>query len=235
MNVLIVHAHHEPKSFTSALKDCAVETFKAAGNDVVVSDLYEMNWNPVAAESDFGSRLKPEYCVYALEQRNAYELGTIAHDIAGEIEKIKWCDLLILNFPVFWFSVPAILKGWIDRVFVSGLFYGGKRFYDRGGMAGKRAMTVLTLGGREHMFGGNGIHGEIDTMLRPILRGTLAYCGFEVLPPFAAYHVPYISDAARRSILDKYREQLKSLDTLQPLVFPRLREFDDTMRPLTNQ
>lgn len=106
----------------------------------------------------------------------------MATDIQAEIDKVNRADLVILNFPLYWTSVPAILKGWIDRVFVSGLFYGGKRFYNHGGMAGKKAMLCLTLGGRTHMFGENSIHGPIEHYLSPIQRGSLAYTGFEVLP-----------------------------------------------------
>jgi NAD(P)H dehydrogenase (quinone) len=232
MKALIVHAHYEPKSFSAALKDTAISTLEDAGHEVIVSDLHAMNWNSVATAEDFQIRKHPDYCTYALEQRHAYENGSIAPDIAAEIEKVKWCDLLILNFPVFWFSAPAILKGWIDRVFVSGLFYGGKRFYDQGGMAGKRALVVLTLGGREHMFGDDAIHGDLETMFRPLLRGTLGYSGFEVLKPFVGYHVPYISHEARTEILNAYQVQLRGLDSRSVLRFPRLEAFDSTMRPL---
>lgn len=231
MNVLIVHAHYEPKSFNSALKNRAVDALTAAGHTVQVSDLHAMGWNPVASAADFAAPENPDYCVYALEQRQADQGGTLPADIRAEIDKVAWCDLLILNFPLFWFSMPAILKGWIDRVFVSGRFYGGKRFYDQGGMRGKRAMLTLTLGGREHMFGPEAIHGEMDVLLRPILRGTLAYCGFTVLPPFIGYHVPYISDEARRAILDDYAAHLGRLDTLTPLSFPRLDQFDERLYP----
>lgn len=232
MKVLIVHAHYEPQSFNSALKDLAAATLAGAGHEVRVSDLYAMRWNPVAAAADFGSRADPDYCVYALEQRHGGEAGTLAADIRAEIEKIEWCDLLILNFPLFWFSVPAILKGWIDRVFVSGRFYGGKRFYDRGGMRGKKAMAALTLGGQQHMFGPDAIHGELDLLLRPLLRGSLAYCGFTVLPPFVAYHVPYVDDDARRRMLADYRERLLRLESLEPLAFPSLDDFDARLHPL---
>ena len=231
MNVFIVHAHPEPQSFTTAMKDLAVQELTNAGHQVEVSDLYAMNFNPVASAADFGSRKNPDYLVYALEQRINYENQTIAPDIAAEIEKLVAADLVIFSFPLYWFSVPAILKGWIDRVLVSGLTYGGKRFYDQGGLKGKKALLSFTLGGREHMFGPDAIHGEIEIMLRPVLRGTLYYVGMDVLPPFIGYHVPYISPEARQQILEDYKLYLQNLDQLQPLEFPTLDQFDDKLYP----
>lgn len=231
MKVLIVHAHYEAHSFNTALKNVAVETLTAAGHEVRVSDLYAMGWNPVAGPADFPQPANPDYCVYALEQRKAFESGQLPADIEAEIAAVDGCDLLIFNFPVFWFSVPAILKGWIDRVFISGHFYGGKRFYDQGGMRGKRAMLSLTLGGQAHMFGADAIHGEMDILLRPLQRGTLAYCGFTVLPPFIGYHVPYLSGEARQAILEQYKAYLLQLDELTPLSFPILSHFDAQLYP----
>ena len=232
MKVLIVHAHYEEQSFTTALKNQAVSTLTAAGHEVQVSDLYAMSWNPVASPADFAERANPDYCVYALEQRKGYESGTLAPDIRAEIAKVDWCDLLILNFPVFWFSVPAILKGWIDRVFVSGHFYGGKRIYDQGGMLGKKAMLSLTLGGQAHMFSDEEvIHGEMDLLFRPLQSGALAYTGFSVLPPFIGYHVPYISQEARQQLLADYADRLARVDGLEPLRFPKLADFDASFHP----
>ena len=232
MNVLIVHAHPEPQSFTAALRDQARSTLEAQGHQVQVSDLYAMNWNPVASAADFAARDNPDYLVYALEQRLGVKNQSIAADIQAELDKLLWADLLILNFPVFWFSVPAMLKGWIDRVLVSGVCYGGKRFYDQGGLAGKKALVTLTLGGREHMFGEGAIHGPLQDMLRPLLRGTLAYVGYDVLEPFVAWHVPYISQEAREAFLHSYRQRLQHLADDQPLVFPRLDQFDEALYPL---
>lgn len=231
MNILIVHAHPEPKSFTAAMKDAAVELLQAEGHAVQLSDLYAAGFDPVAKAADFPSRKDPDYLVYALEQRHAWDTGTLPDDIRAELDKVLWADLVILSFPMYWFSVPAILKGWIDRVLLSGPTYGGKRFYDRGGLAGRKGMLAFTLGARPHMFGDRAIHGELDVMLRPLLRGTLYYVGMEVLPPFAAYHVPYIGDDARGRILDDYRSHLKRLDTLEPMRFPRLDDFDDKLYP----
>lgn len=231
MNIFIVHAHPEPQSFTTSMMKAAVEEFTRAGHSVEVSDLYAMNWNPVASAADFGSRKKEDYLVYALEQRYSHEAGTIAPDIAAEIEKIKKADLIILNFPLYWFSVPAILKGWIDRVFISGFCYGGLRFYDNGGLKGKKAMLSFTLGGREHMFGPEAIHGELELMLRPLLRGTLAYVGLEVLPFFAGYHIPYLKPEAREQIMLEYKAHLAAIPALTPLGFPKMSEFDEKLYP----
>ncbi|ENU91472.1 hypothetical protein F971_02564 [Acinetobacter vivianii] len=232
MNILIVHAHPENLSFTSALKDKAQETFEKLGHNVEISDLYAMNFNPVASQDDFQSLNQPDYLNYALEQRHAFKQHQFSQDIQTEIEKVQRADLLILSFPLYWTSVPAILKGWIDRVFVSGLFYGGKRFYNHGGMRGKKAMLCLTLGGRDHMFGENTIHGPIEHYLSSIQRGTLAYAGFEVLPPFIAYHVPYISHEARQKLLTDFETLITHLDQLEALEFPLLENFDDKMHPL---
>lgn len=231
MKVLIVHAHPEPQSFTTSMKDCAVRTLEAQGHEVMVSDLYAMNWNPVASAADFGMRRNADYLVYALEQRENVAAQAIAPDIAVELEKLLACDLVIFSFPLFWCSVPAIMKGWIDRVMVSGKVYGGLRFYDRGGMRGKRAMLAYTCGGRDFMFGPEGVHGEMDLMLRHMLRGTLGYAGFEVLPSFVAYHVPYIANEARVAMLEHYADMLTKLDQLKPLEFPTLDDFDSEMRP----
>ena len=231
MKIFVVHAHPEPQSFCSAMKDKAVETFQNLGHEVQISDLHQMKWNPVASGDDFEVRSQPDYLVYALEQRESYKSGQLSPDIQAEIEKLKWCDLLIFNFPMYWFSVPAIMKGWIDRVFVSGLCYGGKRFYDQGGLKGKKGLLAFTLGGREHMFGEDKIHGEMQTMLSPLLRGSMAYVGLSVLPPFIAWHVPYITDEDRHSLLEQYQTYLTNLDQLDPLIFPRLEEFDEKMMP----
>ena len=143
-----------------------------------------------------------------------------------ELEKLLACDLLVLTFPLFWASVPAILKGWFDRVLVSGKVYGGKRFYNRGGLAGKRALVGVTLGGRDDMFGESGIHGPLEAMLKPVLQGTLGYAGCSVLKPFAGWHIPYISAEQRVQVLQAWRTRLAALaEEADFLPMPDLADF----------
>jgi len=230
--VLIVHAHPEPNSFTAAMKDAAVQGFEALGYEVRVSDLYAQKFNPVASGDDFQVRANPEYLVYAKEQRASYPDGTLSQDIAVEVENVLWADLVVLNFPIFWFSVPAILKGWIDRVFLSGPFFGGFRFYDKGGMLGKTAWVTATLGGRPHMFGERAVHGELEGMLSHLLRGTLGYVGFRVLQPFFGFHVPYISAHERATMLAEFKHAVSDVEQRAALAMPSLDHFDERLRPL---
>lgn len=100
MNVLIVHAHPESKSFTAALKDTAQQVFEKQGHNVEISDLYAMNFNPIASQNDFSDLNQPEYLNYALEQRHAFKQNTLAPDIQIEIEKV---NLQIYSSLVFHF------------------------------------------------------------------------------------------------------------------------------------
>lgn len=229
----IVYCHPEANSFVGAMASTARASLERTGWQVTVSDLYAKHFNPVASAQDFGSRGNAEHLVYSLEQRHGREQGTLAQDIVDELEPVLAADLLVLAFPVFWFSVPAMLKGWFDRVLLSGTFYGGRRVYDRGAMVGRKAMVLTSLGGREHMFGTGAIHGELDMgMLRHIMQGTLGYVGYQVYEPFIAYHVPYVTHEVRCQILASLDEQMGVLDQRSSLQFPQLRNFDERFLPL---
>ena len=116
MNVLIVYAHPEPRSLNGALKDFAVARLEAAGHAVQVSDLYAMGWQAVLDAGDSLEREARERFDPSATSLRAFENGWQSVDIAGEQDKLRWADTLILQFPLWWFSMPAILKGWIDRV-----------------------------------------------------------------------------------------------------------------------
>jgi NAD(P)H dehydrogenase (quinone) len=225
-NVLIVYAHPEPRSFNGRLLRVASEALAAQGHTVRISDLHAMNFDPVVRASDFKDFDLTERLDYFAQQKRAYAAGTLADDIAAEIEKVAWCDLMILQFPLYWFSVPAILKGWIDRVFVPGFAFGGGAWYERGGLAGKRAMLAVTMAAYPEMMAPDGINGLLDVNLWPIQNGVLAFCGFDVLAPFVANAVPYADTSARTALLADYGQRLAGLQGETPLLFHRRDEFD---------
>jgi NAD(P)H dehydrogenase (quinone) len=230
MKVLIVYAHHEAHSFNSALLARSVEELTALGHDVRISDLYAMGFNPVATADDFRERRFPAMLQYDREQKHNYQRSTLSEDIAGEIDKLLWCDMLILQFPLWWFSVPAIMKGWIDRVFVNGAVYGGGRRYDTGGLAGRRAMIVTSTAAYPDMCAADGLVGALDVILWPIQNGALAYAGCKVLPPFVSWSVNFVDETARRAYLDQYGARLRQLETTEPLFFHSLQDFGSNWR-----
>jgi NAD(P)H dehydrogenase (quinone) len=128
MNILIVHAHHEPNSFSSALKDRAVATLTKLGHHVEVSDLYAMGFNPVSDRRNFTMVANPAYLKQQREETYAAEHDGFAPELVAEMEKVLHADLLIFNFPLWWFGMPAALKGWVDRVFAYGKMYGAGSF-----------------------------------------------------------------------------------------------------------
>lgn len=227
----IVYAHPEPNSFVASMRDMTKEALEKDCWQTSVTDLQAINFDAVASADDFGTRSREDYLVYPLEQRHAWQNKTLDPQIAAEVEAVRNADLLVLVFPIFWYSVPAQLKGWIDRVFLSGVFYGGMRVYDQGGMRGKRAMVVASLGGRDYMFGPDSIHGDLKDMLKHLLQGTLGYVGYSVHEPFFAYHVPYVDSTERTGMLMNLFHAVENIDSRPVLPMPSLDDFDDQFRP----
>ena len=118
LKYFIVHAHHEPASFNGAMTRRAVADLTAAGHEVKVSDLYTMGFDPVSDRRNFTTVANPAFLKQQNEERHATEHNGFAPDIAAEMDKLAWCDVLVFQFPLWWFSMPAILKGWLERVLI---------------------------------------------------------------------------------------------------------------------
>lgn len=227
MNVLLVYAHPEPRSLNGALKDFSVARLAESGHAVQISDLYAMNWK---ASLDANDRVNPpigERFDPSLDSKHAFENGLQSEDITREQQKLLWADAVILQFPLWWFSMPAILKGWVERVYAYGFAYGvgehsdarwGDR-YGEGTLAGKRAMLIVTTGGWESHYGPRGINGPIDDILFPIHHGILYYPGFDVLPPFLIYQTGKMNDARYAATCDALGQRLDTLWTVPPIPF----------------
>lgn len=227
MKVLLVYAHPEPRSLNGALRDFALQRLQQAGHTVQLSDLYAMNWKATLDASDSldapaDGRFNP-----SLDSRRAFDAGRQSEDIAREQEKLRWADVVILQFPLWWFSMPAILKGWVERVYAYGFAYGvgehsdahwGDR-YGEGTLAGKRAMLIVTTGGWESHYGPRGINGPIEDVLFPIQHGILYYPGFDVLPPFVTYRSGRMDEARFAQVRTALGERLDALESTPPIAF----------------
>lgn len=203
MNVLVVYAHHEPTSLVGSLKNVAVSTLQNLGHTVSESDLYSNGFSPIAHKYDF-SQLSGKHFNYMLEQKNAANKSwAFAPDIVDELQRLMEADLVLLYFPVWWFSVPAMMKGWFDRVLTMGITWDGGKIYENGMLRGKKAMIVATAGGPEEYYQPLGKHkATLRQILHPIHHGTLAFCGMDVLEPFLVY-------SSMNKTHDEYSSQLE--------------------------
>lgn len=213
VNVLYIYAHPEPRSFNGALKDVAMVTLAARGHTVKASNLYAIRFKAVLDPQDFRMRQDPDHFDPALEQIYGVRTGSLAPDIQEEIEKIAWADLIIFQFPVWWSSIPAILKGWIDRVFVQGLVVDIARgkVYAEGLLKGKKAMIVATTGSSREMYSEDGVHGDLHRYLSPLTHGVFTFCGMTVLPSFIVYGASGMTREEGAVQLDLYRNVLEGL------------------------
>ena len=210
MNVLIVHSHPEPRSFCSALMRAARDELAALGHAVTVTDLYAEGFDPVLSAADFTDRLDPAFLRPMEEQDHAVAGGTLREDVARHVGRLREADLVVLTASMWWFSVPAMLKGWFDRVLVKGYAYGPVPSWS-GPLGDKRALLVMTSSYSDGAFRAEGSIGDIATVLRPVTYGTLAYCGMQVLEPFIAYGADEVGDDTRAGYLAALRARLGEL------------------------
>jgi NAD(P)H dehydrogenase (quinone) len=227
MKVLLVFAHPEPLSLNGALRDVAIKELEAQGHEVRVSDLYADGWKSEVDRADFPSLAPGGRFIPVAASKKAFDANTLTEDVKAEIDKLLWADTLILQFPLWWFAMPAILKGWVDRVFAYGFGYGvgehsDQRWGDRygeGTLAGKRAMLIVTAGGWEEHYSARGVNGQIDDLLFPINHGILYYPGYDVLPPFVVYRVDRLDDSGFDPIAERLRERMRTLETIKPIPY----------------
>ena len=241
MKVLLVYAHPEPRSLNGALRDFIVEHLHGAGHEVKVSDLYAMRWKATLDAEDFPQRDATQPFDPSADSKQALLEGTQAADVAAEQDKLRWADLVIFQFPMWWFSMPAILKGWFERVYAYGFAYGvgehsdkhwGDRYGD-GTLTGKRAMLVVTTGGWEEHYSERGINGPIDDLLFPIQHGMLFYPGFDVLPPFVVFKSSAMDTTRHTETLNALGARLDNAMQAAPIAYRHQNDGDYLIPALT--
>ncbi|AKU15126.1 NAD(P)H-dependent oxidoreductase [Luteipulveratus mongoliensis] len=235
--ILWISAHPDPKSLTASLRSAALEHLRGRGHRVVESDLYAMGWNPVLSDADFE---QPDTAVPLVSRQKAATLeGTLSEDIRREQAKVRETDTVVLQFPLWWYGAPAILKGWFDRVLTSGFAFwlrdpatGRVRKYGDGGLVGRRVLTVVAAGDRSTSLGPRGISGPLEDVLWPLLHGTVHYTGMQPLRPHLIARSDRLDgsafEAEKRCLLDR----LDGLDTEEPIPYRTMHdgEYDRESR-----
>lgn len=134
MRALILYCHPSDTSFAAAVRDRVVDRLTTKGAELRLIDLYGEGFNPVLSAEEWASQ------------------GNVPQNrapVAAHAEALAWCDTLIFVFPTWWNGLPAMLKGWLDRVMLPGVAYhlpgdGGRI---RPGLRQVRAMGIFTTGG----------------------------------------------------------------------------------------
>ncbi len=182
MKYLVIYAHPNPKSFNHAIKEKVEARLKREGAQYDVRDLYELGFDPVLKGSDF----------------MGFKQGKPPEDIMREQDFIKNADTLIFIHPVWWFGQPAVLKGYIDRVFSFGFAYTSDEKGLRGLLNGKKAVILNTTGGSEADYKDNGFK---DALGKTMDIGIFGLCGIKVILHKFFHAVPAVSNEAREEML----------------------------------
>ncbi|KAH7177132.1 flavoprotein-like protein, partial [Fusarium sp. MPI-SDFR-AT-0072] len=152
-----------------------------------------------------------------------------------------WADAVLIHFLLWWYTMPAILKGWIERVFSMGFAYvvgehSEKHFGDRYGegvFVGKRAMLVVTVGSWKEQYSAREIAGPIGDLFFPINHGVLYYPDFQVLLSHAIYQMDRLDEVRFEREAETFRETLLQLDTIEPIAYRQQNGGDHEMPTLT--
>jgi len=205
MKVHLVFAHPNLNSYNGLFRNTAIETLSNRGVSVTVSDLYQMKFKASADEDDFTRLHNLDFFDLQAEQQAASLNQTYAADIVREQRFLEEADLIIFQFPLWWYSMPALLKGYVDRVFSMGWAYGGKQ-----ALAGKQILVSITTGAPELAWTPEK-RGTIHAIFKHLFIGTFELCGLQNLEPFVVYGAKRHLDEERRAAVEQYTKRLIDL------------------------
>ncbi|SIS16912.1 NAD(P)H-dependent oxidoreductase [Williamsia sterculiae] len=230
-DALWVLANPDPNSLGHALSAVGAEHLRTSGSTVSLVDLYAERWDPVLSDADL-----PGATGQTLSDRQGQTTlsGNLPAEVVRQQELITGADLVVVQFPLWWYGMPAILKGWFDRVFTNGFAFGVRdddghvRKYGDGGLAGRRLLPVVTAGDRSEALGARGISGDIIDVLWPLLHGTAHYTGMTPLRPHLITSVHHLDSRQIDAEFDALRARIDHVFDEEPLVYRHLRGGDYT-------
>lgn len=193
MLIQVVYCHPLSDSYDHALFRTIVETLESEGHNVVATDLYREGFQPAMTERERRSYMGNDYDTTA---------------IASYAQTLKQVEGLILCFPHWWFSMPAVLKGWVDRVWGPGIafIYDQKDNHLAPALRNIKLFGVVTSYGSSwpivHFFAGNAGY-------KVLMRGMKPLCSRDVRSFYLAhYNMDHSTEASRRSFMEKVKRRL---------------------------
>jgi len=190
MKYLVVYTHPNPASFNHAILETVAGELEKAGQEVVVRDLYAIGFDPLLSGRDFA----------------AMQGGSVSEDIRREQEFVGAADVLVVIFPLWWAGMPAMLKGYIDRVFTDGFAYSIREEGIEGLLKGKKIHLITTTGAPREMYEEMGMFRSLS---QTIDGGIFQFCGMELIEHTYFTAIPYISDADRKQMLEELKGFIK--------------------------
>ncbi len=200
--------------------------------EVTVSDLYADGFTPALSERDLGS-LSGAPGNLAELTGDAYARGEVEPEVTREQERLAAAELLVLQFPLWWYGPPAMLKGWVDRVLQTGFAQGEldettglPRRYGDGRLLGRKALIIVTAGDDERTLGPRGVSGDLESLLFPLTHGTLWYVGIEALDLHVVYDADGIDGAGRPQEAERLVNRITGLADERSRPYRRLLDGD---------
>ncbi len=184
MKYLIIYAHPNPKSFNHAILEAISGELRKKGKEFEVRDLYGIGFNPVLKSEDLASIRK----------------GTAMQDVQAEQDYIRAADFLIFIYPLWWAGMPAMLKGYIDRVFSEGFAYRISSEGIEGLLPGKKVFLVTTTGASKADYEDSGFFKSMDQLVDVAIFRS---CNLELVGHKYFSSVPSVSDSDRRAMLEE--------------------------------
>lgn len=193
MRALVVYCHPRPESFTAAVRDLVLDRLATAGAEIQLLDLYANGFEPVLSAQDLVD--------YEDETENR---RLVAEDVAA----LEWCDTLIFIYPTWWYGLPAMLKGWLDRVMLPGVAFvmpKGQNDTIKPGLQHITRLGVFTTCGASFWLTRYiGAPGK-----RTLLRGVGLLCSPRCKKVFAAHYLMDSStDSSRLAHLERCRKRV---------------------------
>lgn len=221
LKILFVVSHpNVGKSFSHVLVQGAKEALEADGHQVQVSDLVAQGFQAHGNAHDFKNVQNSDSFDYQMEQKHAAttqnpEEEGFADDVRREMDRLEWSDVVIHQFPMYWWSLPAIHKGWLDRVLAYYWCYGGGSSVRR--LKGKGWMMAVTTGAPADMQLRGGwptpANDDVPSMLQNHNTATPGMLGMLSLPMFIASEPGRRTAKERAAMVQEYVAHLRAYVT----------------------